>query len=68
VDLPPGQRENPLRAPRDLSALLAATTANIYRRLVEEIRGIRWLRSEVALVHFTGTCPVANFAFGRKGA
>ncbi len=47
-------------------ALLAVALADIYRRPVEEMRGIRWLRSEVALVNFVGPGPIAHFIFCRK--
>jgi hypothetical protein len=49
-------------------ALPAAALADIYRRPAGEIRGIRWLRSEVALVNFVGPGPIAHFVFGRRHA
>jgi len=48
--------------------LLAAALADIHRRPAEEINGIKWLWSAVALVTFMGIGPIAYFLFGRNRA
>jgi len=69
LERPNGQRESPLRGSGIVQfVLLAAALADIHRRPAEEINGIKWLWSAVALVTFMGIGPIAYFLFGRNRA